>query len=131
MEKPKRIILIDDDYSNNLICKIIINRSLEGIQVLDFTNPQKSLEYILEEYTQNPVPTIILLDINMPELSGWEVMDALGDYPEHIINHLKIFILSSSVDHHDFEKANSDPRIVAYLTKPLMAPKLKELYEQL
>jgi len=131
MEKPRRFLLIDDDPSNNLICKIIIQRTLEGQEVLEFTNPEKALEYIEQEYTKAPVPTIILLDINMPELSGWEVLEIMKGYSDEVMANFKIYILSSSVDNSDYEKATNDPRIIAYLTKPLVAQKLKEAYDLL
>lgn len=120
MEIPKRIIVIDDDSINNMYCRYIIKEALsEEVEVMMFAIPQKAVNYINSEYSLNPVQTVIFLDINMPVLSGWDVLDELGN-SEIIINQFfKIYILSSSVDPKDKERADSSPFVNGFIEKPL------------
>jgi CheY-like chemotaxis protein len=85
-----------------------------------FEKPQEALSYIKANY---PMPggekTILLLDINMPVLSGWDFIQEILAFSPPIIDHFSIYIQSSSVDFRDLEKANENPHIVDFISKPL------------
>ncbi len=120
MEIPKRIIVIDDDSINNMFCKYIINEALDDkVEIMMFTRPQKAIDYINSEYQKDPVPTLMFLDINMPVLSGWDVLDALVKSDVIINQYFKIYMLSSSVDPKDKEKANNSNLVKGFIEKPL------------
>ncbi len=120
MDIPKRIILIDDDSINNMFCRYVIKEALDcKAEVEMFASPQKAVDYINSEYLVNPVPTVIFLDINMPVLSGWDVLDELERSKVEINDFFKIYILSSSVDPVDKERADNSPLVSGFLEKPL------------
>lgn len=129
MKIPQRFLLIDDDPSNNLLTKISIKKVIEGADVVDHTIPENGIQYIVDQYTENPVETVLFLDINMPTLSGWDVLDKFAEIPELIVPSFSIFILSSSVDPSDKEKAANNPLVTGYLEKPLTRDVLRELFD--
>lgn len=128
MNIPQRFLLIDDDPSNNLLTKISIKKVLESVDVIDFTVPEKGLEYINAEYNSNPLNTVLLLDINMPTLTGWDVLDKLAEISEVVVPHITIYILSSSVDPADKQKAIVNPLVTGYLEKPLSRDTLRNMF---
>ena len=128
MEKYKEtdFIIIDDDFINNIICQKIIQSELSQAKIVIFTNPQKGLAYIDANY-DNPVSNnvILFLDIKMPALNGWDILEQLADSREEVKKHLRIFLLSSSVTPEDKQKAAHDPIVAGYIEKPLTQDKLQ------
>ena len=118
-------IVIDDDNMNNIICFNIIKQTIKGAVVNTFTEPEKGLEYILSGYSdENSSDAVLFLDINMPSLSGWEVLDKFKDFPESIKKRIKIHMLSSSVNPLDKRKAQDNPYVSSYVEKSLSKIKL-------
>jgi CheY-like chemotaxis protein len=129
MKIPQRFLLIDDDPSNNLLTKISIKKTIEGVDVVDYTMPENGIQFIVDEYAENPVQTVLFLDINMPTLSGWDVLDKFAEMPELIEPNFTIYVLSSSVDPGDKEKAANNNLVSGYLEKPLSRDKLKSMFQ--
>ncbi|UPT68877.1 MAG: response regulator [Sphingobacteriales bacterium JAD_PAG50586_3] len=128
MTVPQRFLLIDDDPSNNLLTKISIKKIIGAVDVVDFTLPERGVEYVVNEYSNSPVNTVLFLDINMPVLTGWEVLDKLTEVAHLVVPHISIYILSSSVDPADKQKAVSNPLVTGYLEKPLTRDTLRSLF---
>jgi CheY-like chemotaxis protein len=128
MQIPQRFLLIDDDPSNNLLTKISIKKIIENADVVAHTMPENGIQYIIDEYTANPVSTVLFLDINMPTLSGWDVLEKLAEIPDLVVPHFTIYILSSSVDPSDKQKAATNPLVTGYLEKPLSRDTLRSMY---
>lgn len=116
----KRIIILDDDSLHNTLCILYIKKIFPDIDIdiVGFTNPLEGLDYIQAEYTAHPVETILFLDINMPELNGWQVLEKLN-YMPGIVKWFSIYILSSSVDERDITRAHQIKLVKSYLEKPL------------
>lgn len=122
-------IVIDDDPINNHICRRYTSVAFPQATVEAFTDPQKGVDYILTEVKGNAPdgPIILLLDINMPVLSGWDVLDIFEkDFPD-ISNYMKIYILSSSVSARDQDKARRNVLISGFIEKPISVERLKGL----
>ena len=123
-----RFIIIDDEEVNNIICRRVITKPIPSAEVIMFTSPESGLAYILENFNQ-PVEgsTILLLDINMPTMSGWKFMDRFEQFPSKVKDQIKVYILSSSIDPIDQEKAEKNPLIIDFLEKPLSTDDLKKI----
>jgi CheY-like chemotaxis protein len=115
-----QIIIIDDDPISSKIAEISILRNKPDVKVKVFNNPVEALENITANYTllSKEFSTLLLIDINMPEMSGWEFIESLNRSIPMVETNFKGIILSSSVDPADIEKSKEYPRIVHYLTKP-------------
>ena len=124
----QRILLIDDDAGNNTVSRIFLKRVVVETEIVAFTDPVKGLEYIATEYAAKPVNTILLLDINMPKLSGWDVLEKFIDLPDDIKKYFTIFILTSSINMDDKQRAAAHPLVNAYIEKPMTIGLLKSIF---
>ncbi len=120
--KNTRFIIVDDDPINNFITKKVITNISPHAEVITFTKPEEGLDYVLSTFTKpNDGKAILLLDINMPTMTGWQFLERLAHEDALVGERLLIFILSSSIDSSDKEKAKVNPQIRDYIMKPLTA----------
>lgn len=120
----KQIIFIDDDQLAIEIFKIITN-TLPEVQELE-KHFFRSGDYFFHKMDNILLEeeSLLLLDLNMPGLDGWQVLEELKI--RNLVNHFKIFILSSSIHPRDKERAKKHPDVSGYIEKPLSKSKLKE-----
>jgi CheY-like chemotaxis protein len=132
MEKQKGtdFIIIDDDFINNVICQQVIQHEVLGAKIDIYINANKGLEYVTAACR---VPgannTILFLDINMPAVNGWDILEKLNESADQLRDRLKIFMLSSSVTPEDKQKANDEPLVYGYIEKPLTQVKLNAILD--
>lgn len=120
MKSPSQFILIDDDPMNNLICKLTIEMTLGQTDIKAFVNPENGLEYIQSTYSNaDDASALLLLDINMPIMSGWEFLEMFDNLSFEIKDRVKICILSSSIDERDKERSYANKNVLDFLVKPL------------
>ncbi len=121
MKKPQCFIIVDDDSLNNSLCRYVITKVASGVTTIDFIFPVEALAHIEKSYNDPECycPTILFLDINMPILNGWNFLERFDKFSDHIKKQITIYILSSSVDWSDKEKADANPYVKDYLVKPL------------
>lgn len=125
-------IIIDDDPINNLACRAAIKSATGGKIAKCFNNPVESLNYFEKEYALS-IPshqTIIFLDLNMPEMNGWEWLEKFSNMPEKIKERITIYILSSSVNPTDIDQAHANTLVKDYIIKPLTKAKVQDLLHE-
>jgi len=96
--------------------------------VRPFNSAQDALEYLTGEGEQLP-KTVILLDLQMPGMNGFEFIDQFDLLPESLKNKIRIYMLSSTIDTRDIEKAKASIHIIELLSKPLEIGTLKSILE--
>lgn len=129
MKKVNSAIIIDDDPTNNLVCENIIIGSRLTDNVKSFTNVSEALNYLKALQNKEELPDIIFLDINLPQMSGW---DFLEEYKALIAKNIKkpdLFILTSSIIKKDIVKAKSEQEVKGFINKPLTKEKVKTLFQ--
>lgn len=106
------IVLIDDDPISTFVTeKLILKNVKEPCKFYKYQSAKKALEEI-----NDIQPNYLFLDLNMPEMNGWDFLDQF-----HPVNDdAKIYILSSSVDQRDITKASQYLVVKDYLSKPLI-----------
>ncbi|MBU2915359.1 MULTISPECIES: response regulator [Reichenbachiella] len=130
MNKPVKILIIDDDEINNLICTKVIKDYNPAIIVESLTSSTRGLTYLEERVKDNPedLPDVILLDINMPTISGW---DFIREYRKMMTaveaEKIKLFVLTSSQYYQDAELADQYREVQKLFTKPLTSEILEEV----
>lgn len=118
--------IIDDDPIFVLGTKRLMELSEFAGETMVFSNGELALNAMTNAIAQNrSLPDVIFLDINMPVMDGWDFLEEFEALSgtENVI----IYVLSSSVDPADAERARSYPHVKDYITKPLNREKLKEL----
>ena len=129
MEKFDKILIIDDDHVNNFIFSKIIKSSGISEDVETAMNGKSALKAINDTIAaKQKLPDIIFLDINMPVMNGWQFLEKYKELPECIKEHIKLYMLSSSVSHQDLEKAKEYEDVVDYISKPLTKEILHKIH---
>lgn len=126
----KQFIIVDDDHFSNLLSKIVLGKLFGEVEVKDFLVPELALDYIKAEfeYNQSSEKTTLFLDINMPTLSGWEFLNLFDKLSEAVKNNFQIYMLSSSIDPADIQRAKQNPLVIDFIEKPLNKGVLMQLF---
>jgi CheY-like chemotaxis protein len=123
-----KIYLVDDDDLFNYLNEAVIRRVAPEVEISTFKSGEGVLNSILAIGSDSEVPDVMLLDIRMPDMDGFELLKALGALQVNPIARTKIYMLSSSLDDRDLDKANDNPLVTAFLSKPLTIEKFTEIY---
>ncbi len=120
MNTVRNFIVVDDDPWNNNICAFNLKKASGKVQVHNFLLPAEGLLYIENEFVKEIQPTILFLDINMPEINGWQFLDRFEEFNDDIKNNITIYMLSSSISYTDMEKTKARKRVKDFISKPLL-----------
>jgi CheY-like chemotaxis protein len=110
----KKILIVDDDEIFRLTASITLKRAFPDSEVLFAKHGEEALDVI-----DNTMPSLILLDLNMPIMDGWEFLEATN-----LIELAPIYIMSSSIDPRDKQKALNNPKVKGFIEKPLDESKI-------
>lgn len=123
MKNLGRVLLIDDSEVSSFLSVRTIRKMNAAEEILLAENGHKALEFIKKSAFD-----LVLLDINMPVMDGFEVLEALERLQENKgLAVPTIVILSSSASLSDRERAEAHPMVKGFLTRPLTEEKLSYL----
>lgn len=123
MKASKKLIIIDDDPSNNFMCCQVLRKLCAPAiaDICSFTLVHKGLRHLIDMLSGENNQIVLFLDINMPsQLSGWDIMDQLSRLPLSMQRRLTVFMLSSSTRPLDKAKAIGYRLVKAFVSKPMM-----------
>jgi len=125
------ILLVDDDTPTNFLHKMVIKKSGIEAEVQALTSAIDALDYLTKKgkYAGHEVtlPEMILLDINMPAMDGWEFLEAYQQMEIETRARIIIIMLTTSLNPADRERAANHKEIVTFLNKPLQPGVLEEV----
>ena len=129
------VLLVDDDDVNNYLNKLLIKKSGVDVHVEVALNGLIALEYLTStgQYNGNttfPRPELILLDINMPRMNGWEFLDEYEKLDDDKKGGIIITMLTSSNNADDVNTALNEYGVPSYIYKPLTTEKLQNLFDK-
>lgn len=123
----KRFLLIDDDDIICIVHPAIIQQTFPGSFVEIIQSSEEAIEYLNEISLMNePIPDAVFLDINLPQLNGFDILNKLSESAQQWLKQTKIYMLSSSIDERDMERVKENPLIHSFVGKPLTVEFLKE-----
>ncbi len=125
----KNIFLIEDDLIAQFIFEEFIKEiDLEG-ESLIFSNGLEAINYMKEnKNNSDKLPDIILLDLNMPVMDGWEFLEEYEKLVFDLSKKCQIHVMSSST-HPEDKEITSHKQVFQYIDKPLDKNKVIEVLE--
>jgi CheY-like chemotaxis protein len=113
------VFLVDDDVVFNTLNNAVINRSSNEIKIRSFQSGFEILNFIKQSGNDFVAPKIMLLDIWMPDMNGFEFLDELLLMDRNPLATTKIYLHSSTLNESDLNKAKSYSFLAGWLDKPL------------
>lgn len=116
--KPVKILLVEDNLGDVLLTREALEAARFCNDIFHCQNGEEALKYLKQQppYSEHPRPDLIMLDINMPRVSGFEVLEFIKRNPA--TRRIPVIILTTSTNPDDVNKAY-DNYANAYVSKPL------------
>lgn len=128
----KKVLCVDDDTISLTISQLLLKRTGFAMEVETVIDGSEALEYFEKLFANDPdpvanAPELILLDINMPVMNGWEFLQEYTPRYLDKLTNTRVVILSSTIDPEDFALAKHYPAVLQFISKPLSVENLEEL----
>ncbi len=121
-KKVEKILLVDDDEIFLVLGKITIEKLFPTAEIFTCPHGEDALEFLEDNEVD-----VMFLDLNMPILDGWEVLDELAKRER---KKMAIFVVTSSIDPNDREKADNNPLVFDLIEKPLDEANIKSAIQK-
>lgn len=131
------IVVVDDDDVDRYLVKRVIKSLGVDAKLIEYEDGEAFTEVIRDnsrsaiEIGDPPPPALVLLDINMPRMGGFQVLEAMRDLLEEENQVMFVTMYSSSSQAQERADAEKYPFVHDYIVKPLSEEKLKALIERL
>lgn len=124
-----KVLIIDDDPILIMVCTRLMKITGFSEVVYAAKEGREGMNLLLEQLASDldSLPDLILLDINMPVMNGWEFLDELVALLPKMPHTLPVFMLSSTIDQADFDKADSFEIVKGFYSKPLTKENLEDI----
>lgn len=120
--QARKIMVIDDEPISNLITRKMLLRNNPEHLLIEYTEPSEALANIA---TDNP--DAIFLDLNMPQMNGWEFIDIMNERELS----KPIVLLTSSINYLDVEQSKQYAEVIHYQAKPLNLAAIAEIMQKI
>lgn len=124
------VYLVDDDDVINYLNTVIIGQISSEIVIEVYKSGEAVLRHIQTCGAAYQPPDIMLLDIRMPEMDGFQLLEELDHFPGDIFSKTKIYMLSSTLDERDLIKAQSSRLVAGFSSKPLSIDHFQEILQK-
>lgn len=122
-------IVVDDSKLDCFIAEKMIFNAGFGRNVKSFLNGAVALQYIQANIVSDTEEkSILIVDIQMPVMNGFEFIEAFEMLPKSIQNNYRVFVLTSSVNLNDINHAVSYKTVEDILSKPLTTRKILDIF---
>ncbi|NBU81089.1 MAG: response regulator [Flavobacteriaceae bacterium] len=128
-----KILCVDDDPITLMLCRKVVERIGFAKEIITAKHGLEAIEYFDNLFEESKVndsviyPKLVLLDLNMPVLDGWEFLETyMRKEYDNLFSSTKFIVLSSSVDPYDINRSQSYP-VIGFLSKPITKEMLENL----
>ncbi len=129
MEKLACVLLVDDDDTANYLNQTLLEDLAVADQILVARNGVEALEVLKRQCNEDNCPQLILLDINMPVMNGFEFLDAYQKLEIAYKQSVVIVMLTTSLNPGDVGRLGQIPA-VGFLSKPLTEEMVRDLLKK-
>ena len=129
--KPFELVyVVEDDRITSRLTELHLHRHGAFGRVQTYANGQPAFDALLRA-AEHPtrLPDLILLDLNMPVMDGWEFLDAVA--AQHFQKPVRVCVLTSSIQPDDVTKASAYEDVKGYFSKPVGTEVLNRVVELL
>ncbi len=117
--KKYNFIIVDDNKLDSFIAEKIIKNTGKCNQVKTFHYGKEAIDFLASNQKPEHLSTIILVDIMMPIMSGFEFVEEFEKLPEEVKAGSSIYVMSSSISERDLNLVHNYSSVKQYLNKPL------------
>jgi CheY-like chemotaxis protein len=126
--KYKYVMVIDDNQIDLYIAEKVMETTRFAEKVICVSSAREALEYLKPLHEKpDELPGLIFLDINMPEMTGFDFLNEYQHLPENIRKRCIIMMLTTSLDQNDRKQAEENQFVKRFLNKPLDRDKITQL----
>lgn len=127
INKKLNFIVIDDSKLDCFIAEKVIRNTGKCDHVQSFLRADEALNFIKTTPHDNASHTILLVDIQMPVMNGFEFVEAFEKLSKEIMSNYTIYIISSSINENDLNRVHNYKSVKQFLNKPLTSNNLSTL----
>jgi CheY-like chemotaxis protein len=132
IRKQPLIGIIDDDKIYQFTLQKIIKDTKQAERIVTFSDGEKAIQYLSDNKTKiENIPDIIFLDVNMPVMDGWQFIEEYARIKTDIKKKIVVFMLSSSINPIDIERAGKIREISDYIVKPIKPNEVTTIFENI
>ena len=128
-----KLLCVDDDPITLMLCRKVVERVEFAKEIITAQNGEEAIQYfdkLFEDIKDNSAiayPKLVLLDLNMPVMDGWEFLESyISKGYQDIFVLTRFIVLSSSIDPYDINRSKTYP-IIGFLSKPVTKEMLENL----
>jgi CheY-like chemotaxis protein len=121
----KAVLLVDDDHATNHYHEIMLSDWGVAENIYKVSNGQEALDFLKSETCEKP--SLIMLDINMPVMNGFEFLEEYEKLEEHEKVSYVVFMLTSSLHESDVDRAKDFNALNGYCEKPMTEEMMKTI----
>ena len=124
-----KVLIIDDDPILIMVCTRLMKITGFSEEVMAAREGKEAIDKLraLIGQPEDELPKLILLDINMPVMNGWEFLAEYLRIIDQFSKIIPVFMLSSTIDQADFDKAKTYHVVKGFYSKPLTKDNLFEI----
>jgi CheY-like chemotaxis protein len=126
-----KLVVIDDNPTDHYIMQRLLHNNYNCEQATYTFDGQLILDYLNEnKNTGTVIPDVIFLDLDMPQLTGWEFLDELENFNSDTKKNVQVHIMSSSIRSADIFHSKKYACVNSFMTKPLSRELINKVCEQ-
>lgn len=124
------ILLVDDDRATNFLNRRLLDKMAVAKTIKVARNGIEAMEYLTRGnrgHSDFPLPNLILLDINMPLVNGWEFLERYETLPNDLKRHITLLMLTTSLRQDDLGRVEETPSVKGFIHKPLSEQEVRKV----